>query len=248
MTTNRPEEPKQEYALIGDHWDTANLPILKSQDLLKDALRVPCLLETKEFVKYFNAAAEKKQLPSWKITQRTLQFYSSPNLRLMPKPILRGGHKGHYEVPGHFMRLQTIQKLKQVYFLPLWLIREVIEETPAPIWHTLVYMGLPTNELLEMLPYTKKLGELDLMRYQTCKSLAQRAFLSRAGDPPTKMADPFDAFQARVINAASALTAWVKSEKGRQTFLQIEQEKKDPEVQRLANKIENYKKKLIRQS
>jgi hypothetical protein len=103
MTTNRPEEPKQEYALIGDHWDTANLPILKSQDLLKDALRVPCLLETKEFVKYFNAAAEKKQLPSWKITQRTLQFYSSPNLRLMPKPILRGGHKGHYEVPGHFM-------------------------------------------------------------------------------------------------------------------------------------------------
>jgi len=247
MTANRPEEPKQEYALIGDRWDTADLPILKSQYLLKDALRVPCLLETKEFVKYFNAAVEKKQLPSWKITQRTLQFYSSPSLRLMPKPILRGGHRGHYEVPGHFMRLRTIQNLKQTYFLPLWLIREVLQETPEPFWHNLISTGLPANELLEMLPYTKKLGDLDLMRYQTCRSLAQRAFLSKAGAPPANTADPFDAFQARVINAASALTDWVKSEKGRRTFLQVEQEKKDPEVQRLANKIGNYKRKLLRQ-
>jgi hypothetical protein len=247
MTADPPEEPKREYALIGDRWDTADLPILKSQELLKDTLRVPCLLETKEFIKFFNAAAEKNKLPSWKISQRSLQFYSSPSLRVMPKPILRGGHKGHYEVPEHFMRLRTIQNLKQTYFLPLWLIREVLHETPEPIWHNLIHLALPANELLEMLPHTKKLGDLDLMQYQACKLLAQRAFLSRAGGPPANMEDTFDAFQARVINATSALTDWVKSAAGRRTFSQIEQENEDPEVQRLTKKIESYKRKLLRQ-
>jgi hypothetical protein len=227
--------------------DAADRQILKTQDLIKDPLRVPCLMETKEFIKYFNEIAERDKFPSWKITQRTLLFYSSPSLRLMPKPILRGGHRGHYEVPEHFMRLRTIQNLKQTYFLPLWLIREVLHETPEPIWHNLIHMGLPANELLEMLPHTKKLGDLDLMRYQTCKSLAQRAFLSRAGDPPDNKADTYEAFRGRVTSAALSLTDWVKSERGRRTFLQVEQEKKNPEVQILAKKIENYKQKLLRQ-
>lgn len=222
-----------------------DLPIVTAQDCMGGFMTGFYLLETKEFIKLVNHFADQQKQPSWKVTLRTLQFYSSPQLRIMPRPILRGGHKGHYMAPDHVQLFFTIQKLKQKYFLPLWLIREILVESPPGIWQVLGQFGLPTDEFLEMLPYSKKIKLQHLLHYQTCKSLAGRNFL-RSSHPMSREA--FDIFQHDVHAALQSLEKWIDSEDGRQTFEQVEHAKEDPEVQRLAGKIGDYKKKLLRQA
>lgn len=228
-----------------------DLPIAKARDFIDGGLPPGfCLLETKEFLKLFNHYADQQKQSSWKVTQRTLQFYSSPQLRIMPPPILRGGHKGHYMAPDHLQRLSTIQKLKQKYFLPLWLIREIMVESPPFIWQVLENFGLPTDEFLELLPYCQKVGRSnrkldDLLYFQTCNTLARRVFLRGGSHPMSREA--FEIFRHNVVSAMQTLQEWIDSERGRETFAQMESGKEDPEVKRLAGKIEDYKKKLLRQ-
>lgn len=247
---NSPVEEKTEQnrllalSTLARGWNMGDPPIVTAQDCLAPHPG-PCLLETKEFIKLVNHYADEQKQPTWKVTLRTLQFYSSPQLRIMPRPILRGGHKGHYLAPDHIQLFFTIQKLKEKYFLPLWLIREILVESPLGIWQALENFGLPTDEFLEMLPYSKKVKFLNLLHYQTCKSLARRAMPT--GSRPISN-EAFDIFRHNVHSALQSLESWIDSKDGRQTFEQIELAKEDKEVQRLIGKIKDYKKKLLRQN
>ena len=78
------------------------------------------LLNYSEFMKAVKAVAGRS------IDRRLLMYYSSPQVRLMPRPVYVGGHVSHYLYPEHTQRLAVILHLRTKYFFPFKLIREVL--------------------------------------------------------------------------------------------------------------------------
>jgi len=78
------------------------------------------LLNYSEFMKAVKAVAGRS------IDRRLLMYYSSPQVRLMPRPVYVGGHISHYLYPEHTQRLAVILHLRTKYFFPFKLIREVL--------------------------------------------------------------------------------------------------------------------------
>jgi DNA-binding transcriptional MerR regulator len=60
------------------------------------------------------------------VTRRTLQYYYSPRIRLLPPPTYRGGHVAYVE-RGQLHRLKAIKTLQSRYGLSLGAIRELLE-------------------------------------------------------------------------------------------------------------------------
>jgi regulator of sirC expression with transglutaminase-like and TPR domain len=79
------------------------------------------LLMAGEFLKMVRAISGRK------VTRRTLQFYGSPQLRLMPKPLHFRGHRAHYLHPEHSVRFAVLLHLRAEYFLPLKLAKVVLD-------------------------------------------------------------------------------------------------------------------------
>ncbi|MDE2236547.1 MAG: hypothetical protein KGO96_00870 [Elusimicrobia bacterium] len=61
------------------------------------------------------------------LSRRTLQLYSSPGLRLLPLPIHFRGNTAHYLHPEHTVRCALLLHLREAYFLPLNLVKEVLD-------------------------------------------------------------------------------------------------------------------------
>jgi len=53
------------------------------------------LMETEDLINAIRIAH------GFEVTRRTLQLYSSPQRKLLPPPIYRGGHKSYYLNPEH---------------------------------------------------------------------------------------------------------------------------------------------------
>ncbi len=107
------------------HEREARRPILTCGQLLareRSAGRtVPALLEPGEFLRVVEA------LSGHAADRRVAQFYSSPGLRLLPLPIYRFRHAAHYLHPEHTLRLAVVLRLRRKYFLPLRMLRDVLQ-------------------------------------------------------------------------------------------------------------------------
>lgn len=90
-----------------------------------EALRsARCLLSCREFLRVTEA------LTGYALTRRALQFYSSPQVRLMPLPVYSDGHRAHYLHPEHTLRLGAALRLRKRHFFPLKLVKDVLEGLP----------------------------------------------------------------------------------------------------------------------
>lgn len=101
------------------------------------------LLEPREFMKLF------KHLHGTELPRRTLQLYSSPQFKLLPPPLHKGGHISYYANPEHTQRLAVILHLRDKLRLSLKSIRKVLESYPAEHYHLILYGVLTGEELLD---------------------------------------------------------------------------------------------------
>lgn len=99
------------------------------------------LIETDEFINLIRNAY------GFDITRRTLQLYSSPQHRLLPPPIHKGGHKSYYLNPEHTQRLAVILHLSTKLFMPLKAIRTLLRGYPARHYDILLKDVFTTKDL-----------------------------------------------------------------------------------------------------
>ncbi len=88
-------------------------------------------LECAEFLKMVKLATGRS------LTRRTLQFFSSTGLRLLPAPCHMRGFKAHYRHPEDTLRVAVILHLRERYFLPFDVLREIMAGLPQRL-HKLV--------------------------------------------------------------------------------------------------------------
>jgi hypothetical protein len=79
------------------------------------------LLDSREFLSAVEA------LCGHAVDRRTVQFYSSPQLRLLPLPLYKSRHTSHYLHPEHTHRLAVILHLRRRYYFPPRLLRQILE-------------------------------------------------------------------------------------------------------------------------
>ncbi len=84
------------------------------------------LMRTDHFLRMFNWEFSLKGDKA--LSRRTLQFYSSPQTKLLPLPVYKERHTAHYVFPDHYERLAVIWTLRSRFFFPIGLIRSVLKE------------------------------------------------------------------------------------------------------------------------
>lgn len=121
------------------------------------------LIETGDFIKLF------RHLHRFTVTRRTLQHYSSPQLRLLPPPIHKGGHKSYYANPEHTDRLAVVIYLVTKLFLPLKTIKALIRVYP-PEHYDLILKGVfAANELTRSVELFERGFQVkDVLFYKVC--------------------------------------------------------------------------------
>jgi hypothetical protein len=202
------------------------LPVMTPRQILdhfaqkKDKGEAPArvLMETSDLIGMLEAVG------GFKLTQRLLQTYSSPKLKLVPPPIQKNGHKACYVFPDHFDRLGVILTLRQGYHLPLKAIQQLLEHFPAEANHLIMERKLSIEELLDlakMLP--KGYGVNDLIMAKTCDLMVQDALSSnRALSAATEAGDALKKLEEKTILARlDELKVWVSSGR-RQEFVRRE--------------------------
>jgi hypothetical protein len=102
------------------------------------------LLRWDEFLKMVERMSGKA------LNRRLLQFYSSPELRLVPLPIYARRHTAHYLHPEDTRRLALVLHLRTKYFLPFKILRKVLAEL-SPEHYDLVHRDAFTAEEISRL-------------------------------------------------------------------------------------------------
>lgn len=123
-------------------------------------------METGEFLKHF------KHHANLGITRRKLQYYSSPQVRLLPLPVYRNRHTAHYIVPDHLKHLTAICLLREKYRMPIKSIRLLLKELPEKNYALLDKWGGSARDLLDAVKLFKSgYTEEDMLRFLSCKEL-----------------------------------------------------------------------------
>lgn len=108
------------------------------------------LMETDDFIDSIRHAY------GFEVTRRTLQLYSSPQLKLLPPPIHKGGHKSYYLNPEHTQRLAAILYLTTRLFMPLKAVRKLLRVYPERHYGVLLKGVLTPQELTD---FTELFGQ-----------------------------------------------------------------------------------------
>lgn len=146
------------------------------------------LMETDDFLMHFNTR-ETPIPPAEPLTRSTLQFYSSPRVRLFPLPVYRNRHTAHYIVPDHFNRLAVICVLRDKFFMPIKLIHKLVAAMPGDNYKFLEQWPGTARELMEAVPLLKQgFKEEDLCRLAVVRSVV---FLHT---PPEAIRNTLEAF------------------------------------------------------
>lgn len=126
--------------------DSKNWPIKTAKEILELSSVGPCsaLISSEQFLELFQT------LYPHSVTRRTLQLYCSPQLRLLPPPIHKGGHITYYLHPEHTDRLAVILTLQKKYNLSLETIANLIKKFPSR-HYDLIFRGTLTSRDLEEL-------------------------------------------------------------------------------------------------
>ena len=72
------------------------------------------------------------------MTRRTLQFYSSPQIKLFPLPTYKDRHTAYYLFPDHFELLGAIWTMRNKLFMPLDMIRAILKIADPDIYTTII--------------------------------------------------------------------------------------------------------------
>ncbi len=124
------------------------------------------LAETSDFIKIF------RHLHRFAITRRTLQLYSSPQLKLLPRPIHMGGHKSYYANPEHTDRLAVVMHLATKLFLPLKTIQAVVRVYPEEYYDLILDGVFAANDLAEIAEhFVRGFKVKDVLFYKVCHVL-----------------------------------------------------------------------------
>jgi hypothetical protein len=124
------------------------------------------LTETSDFIKLF------RRLHEFTITRRTLQLYSSPQLKLLPRPIHMGGHKSYYANPEHTDRLAVVMHLATKLFLPLKTIQAVIRVYPEEYYDLILKGIFAADDLAGIAEHFERGYKVkDVLFYKVCHVL-----------------------------------------------------------------------------
>jgi len=99
------------------------------------------LLECGEFLQAVKAVS------GMTVHRRWLQFYSSPQVRLMPLPVYAKRHTAHYAHPEDTLRLALILKLRNAYFFPIKLVRETLKNLAEKHYPLVLNAGLSADDI-----------------------------------------------------------------------------------------------------
>lgn len=124
------------------------------------------LMPTSAFLKVMNSVY------GFKVSRRTLQLYSSPQLQLLPRPLHIGGHISFYAHPEHTERLAVILHLAMRQFMPLKAIRKLLRVYPPRHYRLLLHDVLTPKELTDLQDFFDRGMEIkDLLFRKVCRIL-----------------------------------------------------------------------------
>lgn len=160
--------------------DHENLPVMSAKAFFIDrvsedrrslnAYRDRFVMQTDDFIEFFNNSYWLKGKD--RLTRRTLLFYGSPQLRLLPRPVYRNRHTGYYIFPDHYRRLAIIWTLREKFFFPLELIKVLLKGIPEESYDIIEGWWGSGEDLLDMIPLLRAgFTERDIDNYRACKGL-----------------------------------------------------------------------------
>jgi hypothetical protein len=121
------------------------------------------------FVQMFNEDFELKGAK--RLTRRKLQYYSSPQAKLMPYPVRRGHHTSHYSYPDDYERLAAIWALRENFFLPIPMIRTILDEIPPEDYEMVArWDGAPEDLLDTIIMFKEGFDSDDIDNYSASKN------------------------------------------------------------------------------
>lgn len=145
----------------------------------------------------------------FKVTRRTLQLYSSPHLRLLPRPLHIGGHISFYLHPEHTERLAAVLHLSGRLFMPLKAIRKLLKVFPERHYGLLLKGVLTPGDLEEFTDHIDRGLEVrDFLFFKVCRVL--RALDEEHGDP--RMQDESTRDKA-LFSMSRQFEKWLNSER-----------------------------------
>jgi hypothetical protein len=157
-----------------------DLPVLTAKEVSKyfnpevQAADIPkrYLMEAEEFLKHFNSRNGGLLKPEYCITRRALQFYSSPQVQILPLPVYHNRHTAHYIVPEHFNRLAAITALREKHFMPIKLIRKLLNVLPEEKYELLERWPGTVHDLVDAAPlFEPGFKDEDMLYFLALKAL-----------------------------------------------------------------------------
>jgi hypothetical protein len=112
--------------------------------------------------------------------RRTVQFYSSPQLRLLSLPVYKFGHTSYYLHPEHTHRLAVILHLRRKYYFPARLLRQILETLSPAHYGFILRDELSAQDIL-LLARSSKITPQDLISRRIVQLLGAADALGRAG-------------------------------------------------------------------
>ncbi|MBI5630039.1 MAG: hypothetical protein HY921_04040 [Elusimicrobia bacterium] len=171
------------------------------------------VMQTDDFIEFFNNSYSLKGKDQ--LTRRTLLFYGSPQLRLLPRPVYRNRHTGYYIFPDHYRRLAIIWTLRQKFFFPLELIKVLLRGIPEESYDLIEGWWGSGEDLLDMIPLLKAgFTEQDVDNYRACKGLLR----ADAAHPEPEQLARESKFKARILEQLAedyqGVKDWISSGRG----------------------------------
>jgi len=203
--------------------DHEDLPVKSSKTFFIDrtspdsgrlsSIRERFVMPTDDFIEFFNNSYWLKGKN--RLTRRTLLFYGSPQLRLLPRPVYRNRHTGYYIFPDHYRRLAIIWTLREKFFFPLELIKVLLRGIPEESYDLIESWWGSGEDLLDMIPLLKAgFTERDVDNYLACKGLLRTDSVRlEPGKPPSEAN-----LKARILEQLAedydGVREWVSSGRG----------------------------------
>ena len=94
------------------------------------------LVRSDHFLRMFNEDFKLKGDKA--VSRRTLQFYSSPQLRLFPLPKYLNRHTAYYLFPDHYELLGAIWTMRSKLFMPIDMIRAILKVTDRDLYRMIM--------------------------------------------------------------------------------------------------------------
>jgi hypothetical protein len=193
------------------------------------------LVRADHFLRLFNEDFNLKGDKA--LSRRTLQFYSSPQAKLMPLPVYKNRHTAYYNFPDDYGRLGVIWTLRSRFFFPIELVRSVLERMHPDMYAVVPEWDRSPQELLDAVAMDKAGFEPeDFDRYTAAKGLIgdeSWRFLARDFSP----AEAKKTLLRKLDAEHAAAREWIVSGRGIEFWRAlVEARREQPELGALAGK------------